>query len=421
MQTRQPHSSHDAEGIGEIVREFYERHPYPQGAEQAAEQLEPADAGANDDAGRRADYHLRWPHDAFRDDRSVLIAGCGTRQAARHAIRWPRARVVGIDVSETSIRLTQALKEKHDLANLELRHLSVERAGELGERFDQIVCTGVLHHLPDPDAGLAALRTALAPGGAMDLMVYAPYGRAGVYLLQDYCRRIGLSASSADISDLSATLPSLPPSHPLWPLLKDSPDFRYEAGLADALLHPQDRPYSVPEFLAFIARNDLRFGRWLRQAPYLPQCGAPTATPHAARLARLGVEDQYAAIELFRGTMARHSAIVYRGDDPAARDAIRFTGEGWLAYRPIRLPETIFVERRLPPDAIGVVLNRRHTDTDIYLPVTAAEKRLWASIDGARSIRALIANAAQIPAARKFFERLYRYDQIVFDTSEPAS
>lgn len=417
MQTRHQQSSRDAEGLGEVVRDFYERHPYP----QAAEQLKPLDAVAGDDADRLADYHLRWPHDPFRDDRSVLIAGCGTRQAARYAMRWPRARVVGIDVSETSIRLTQALKEKHDLANLELRHLPVERAGELGERFDQIVCTGVLHHLPCPDAGLAALRTALTPSGAMHLMVYAPYGRAGVYLLQDYCRRIGLSASSADISDLSATLSSLPPSHPLRPLLKDSPDFRYEAGLADALLHPQDRPYSVPEFFALIERNDLRFGRWLRQAPYLPQCGAPAATPHAEKLAKLGTEDQYAAMELFRGAMVRHSAIVHRGDDPVARNAIHFSGDGWLGYRPLRLPDTIFVERRLPPDTIGVLINRRHTDTDIYMPLTAAEKRLWASVDGRRSIRELIANAAQIPTARKFFERLYRYDQIVFDASKPGS
>ena len=417
MQTRQQQSSPDAERIGEVVREFYERHPYP----QAGDQLEPTDSGADGEGDRRADYHLYWPRDAFRDDRSVLIAGCGTRQAARHAMQWPRARVVGIDVSETSIRLTQALKDKYDLANLELRHLPVEQAGDLGARFDQIVCTGVLHHLPDPDAGLAALRAALAPGGAMHLMVYAPYGRAGIYLLQDYCRRIGLAPTSTDIRDLSATLPSLPPGHPLWPLLKESPDFRYEAGLADALLHPRDRPYSVPDFLAFVARNGLRFGRWLRQAPYLPQCGAPAASPHSARLGKLDRDEQFAAMELFRGTMVRHSAIVYRSDDPPAGVAIDFVGDAWLDYRPIRRPETIFVERRLPPDAIGVLINRRHTDTDVYMPVTAAEKRLWSAVDGRRPIRDLVANAAQIPAARRFFDRLYRYDQIVFDASKPAS
>jgi hypothetical protein len=37
---------------------------------------------------------------------------------------------------------------------LRLHRLAIERIGELGERFEQIVCTGALHHLSDPDAGL---------------------------------------------------------------------------------------------------------------------------------------------------------------------------------------------------------------------------------------------------------------------------
>ena len=40
--------------------------------------------------------------------------------------------------------------------------------------------------------------------------------------------------------------------------------------------------------------------------------------PQASRLQQLPVEDQYAAAELFRGTMVRHSVIAYRDDAPAA-------------------------------------------------------------------------------------------------------
>lgn len=40
---------------------------------------------------------------------------------------------------------------------LELHELGVEDSAELGKQFDHIVCTGVTHHLADPDAGLAAL------------------------------------------------------------------------------------------------------------------------------------------------------------------------------------------------------------------------------------------------------------------------
>ena len=86
--------------------------------------------------------------------------------------------------------------------------------------FDEIVCTGVLHHLANPEAALRALRDVLDPDGAMHLMVYAPYGRAGIYMLQEFCRRIGIQASDDEIRDLIVTLGALPARHPLARLLQ---------------------------------------------------------------------------------------------------------------------------------------------------------------------------------------------------------
>ena len=45
-------------------------------------------------------------------------------------------------------------------------------------------------------------------------MVYAPYGRAGIYLLQEFCRRIGIAANDAGMRDLIRALRALPPGHP---------------------------------------------------------------------------------------------------------------------------------------------------------------------------------------------------------------
>jgi len=38
----------------------------------------------------------------------------------------------------------------------------------------------------------------------MHVMVYAPYGRAGIYMMQEYCRLLGVSASAADLRDLGS-------------------------------------------------------------------------------------------------------------------------------------------------------------------------------------------------------------------------
>lgn len=402
----------NAAAMAARVGAFYERHPYP----PAVDDLEDY-RRKWDDRRRRAELCLLWPSEPEREDRRILVAGCGTTQAAKHALRWPAAQVTGIDLSAEGVAFHAQMKAKYGLANLEVRQLPLERAGELGEGFDEIVCTGVLHHLPDPDAGLRALRSVLAPGGALQLMVYAPYGRAGVYMIQDYCRRLGVEPTAVEVRDLITSLRALPPDHPLVPLLRKAPDLLTREGLADTLLNPLDRAYSAPQLLDLLDRCGLKFGRWQRQAPYLPHCGGPAATPHGPRLMRLPAREQYAALELFRGVMVRHTAVAYRDDDPAEPWTIDFEGEAWLDYAPVRLPDTIAVRENLPPGASAVLINRTHTFTDIYLPIGPQQEQLFAGVDGTRTIRQIAGKPGNFAAARDLFQQLGRYDQVVFDTS----
>jgi SAM-dependent methyltransferase len=404
----------------ECVRDFYERYPYP----RPIDSLEKYRLRWQDLQRRRADYHLFWPARLFREDYSILVAGCGTSQAAKHALRRPEAQVTGIDFSATSVSCTEELKRKYNLDNLQVHQMPIERVSDLGMSFDQIVCTGVLHHLPDPDAGLKALRNVLKPDGAMHLMVYAPYGRAGIYMLQEFCRRLGIHATDEEIRDLIAALKALPPGHPLENLLREAPDFRQEAALADALLHPQDRAYTVPQLFDFLENGGLTFSRWVKQAPYSPHCGAMAHIPQAPRMALLSPADQYAAVELFRGTMVRHSVVVYRDDSPVVRQQISFGGDAWPGYVPIKMSDTICVEERLPQGAAAVLINQTHTYRDLYMPIDAKEKLLFDDMDGKRNIREIVEKAlpplqikSQRDIARTFFERLWRYDQVVFDAS----
>ena len=316
---RQPESAagHD---VATAVKDFYERYPYP----RPTDDLDNYRRRWQDPNRRRADFHLFWPDKPYTEERTILVAGCGTSQAAKHAARCPAARVIGIDFSATSVRHTEDLRRKYDLTNLEVHQLPIDRIGDLEMTFDEIVCTGVLHHLANPEAALRGLRDVLDPDGAMHLMVYAPYGRAGIYMLQEFCRGIGIQASDDEIRDLVVALGALPARHPLARLLHDAPDFRQEAALADALLHPQDRAYSVPQLLDFIAGAGLTFSRWVRQAPYSPHCGVMARLPQAARIAALEPAQQYAAAELFRGAMMSHSVIVRRDDRPGRSQAIEF-------------------------------------------------------------------------------------------------
>jgi hypothetical protein len=225
-----------------------------------------------------------------------------------------------------------------------------------------------------------------------------------------------------------AALKVLPPGHPLESILRLAPDFGDEGELADALLHPQDRAYAVPQFFDFLRRSGLTFGRWIRQAPYSSKCGVVASLPQAERLARLSSEAIYAAVELFRGTMVRHSGVAYRGESSAARQRIDFSRDGWLEYVPIRIEGTVCVLDRLPPGSAAVLINRAHTFRDLFLPVDATQKRLFDAIDGKRSIGDIVQVTSSssdrnrnVDLSCAFFEQLWWQDQVVFDTSRLQS
>ena len=402
------------------VRDFYERMPYPPPLTRLEDDR--GQPGSSD--RRRAFFHQVWPADRQRANLDILIAGCGTSQAARYALREPTAHVTAIDVSETSLRHTADLQQKYRLENLELHQLPIEHVADLRRSFDLVICTGVLHHLPDPDLGLRALRDVLTPRGAMRLMVYAPYGRAGIYMMQAYCRLLGLGTSEHDLRHLAATLDSLPADHPIATVLHKAKDFREPEAIADALLHPLDRAYTVPEVYAWLDRCGMSFGRWVEQAPYLSECGIVARGPHAARLAALPSRAQHAAVELFRGTMVSHSFVAYRDDRAAESQSIVFSGEGWRVYVPIALPSTVCVRDRLPHGRVAVLINRAHRFTDLILPVDRFEDRLLGAIDGQRTLNDILASAAVTGAEERralaFIERLWQYDHIVFDASHAA-
>ena len=87
------------------------------------------------------------------------------------------------------------------------------------------------------------------------------------------------------------------------------------------------------------------------------------------------------------------------------------------------MSDTVCVQERLPPGAAGVLINQTHTYKDLYMPINAAEKLLFDAIDGNRCIGDIVERTlpssqtkSQLEMARTFFERLWWYDQVVFDT-----
>jgi hypothetical protein len=205
---------------------------------------------------------------------------------------------------------------------------------------------------------------------------------------------------------------ALRPDHPIAVVTGRAKDFRNPDALADALLHPRDRAYTVPQLYAWLDRCGLSFGRWFEQAPYLPQCGAIAGMPHAARLASLASPLQHAAVELLRGTMTRHNFIAYHDDRLGKSQPIMFGGDAWRGYVPLRLPWNLCICDRAPPGSVAVLINRAHIYPDLAFLIDAAQEQVFAAIDGNRSIDEILRGAAGAGGddqARKFIQRLWEY------------
>ncbi len=173
----------------------------------------------------------------------MLVAGCGTgREAALAAFRYPDARITAIDISEASIAYAVERCRDGPPARIDFRALDLNRVGDLGKRFHFIACSGVLHHLPDPEAGWAALADVLEPGGVIRVMVYSEPARAQIRAAQALLADLrGRPADGDLLREARRRLIAAPPG-----LVEGSIDFYTLQGIHDLLLHPREDSFDVP-------------------------------------------------------------------------------------------------------------------------------------------------------------------------------
>jgi SAM-dependent methyltransferase len=251
------------------VRSHYEHYPYPTVVE--LQFRDPADhlRGA-------LNYLLRRRQvDAIPKNARIWVAGCGTEQAVRWARSFPEGTVLGTDLSQRSLDISRGLAEQLGVPNLQLEQADLLEL-QVDAPFDLVVSTGVLHHLPDPNRGLAKVAEVLAPGGAALLMVYS---RAHRGALQSFRTALDVVASPDEPGDarfetasrlLDAVLAAERCVPPCPQILEDLRGRREQdpAFVADALMNPLERCYDIDELFDWLQGAGLRHGAWYYPAAW---------------------------------------------------------------------------------------------------------------------------------------------------------
>lgn len=298
------------------VKRQYETYPYPE--RDPADEAKRLIAGSPSDPAE-IDHFLFGGRRDWSKPFRALIAGGGAGDAlVMLAQRLTDAgapyEITYLDLSVASRKVAEARVAARGLTNIEFLTGDLLSAPDHGP-FDYIDCAGVLHHLPDPQAGFAALSDALAPAGGLGAMVYAPYGRTGVYPLQGALAALTAGeAPERQVALAKDVLKHLPKTN-WFGLNRFVNDHRVsDAGLYDLLLHARDRPYDVDELTAALEAAGLSLVSFVEPLRYEPRLYLP-----AALHGRLEGMDRSARAELaerLAGDMKLH--VFYAAKEPVA-------------------------------------------------------------------------------------------------------
>jgi SAM-dependent methyltransferase len=394
--------------VSERVAAQYERHIYPPPLDDLSGKAARAKTERADPKYFSA--HL-WPEGPPRNNLRILSAGCGTSQAAHLAYNNPECSVTGIDLSEASMAHEKLLAEQHGLKNLRLERLDILDVGRSTDRYDLIICTGVLHHMERPEDGLHALASALSPQGAIYAMVYASARRSGVYFLQDMFRRLGVEQNADGIAFVRQVLKDLPAHHYARWFLRGLIEPISDTELVDIFLHVQDRAYSVQEVLDLVSSAGLAFQGWSDNGLYTRDTHIAPSSELGSRLAAATEQDEWSVVDDIMLHNMRHSFVARRpSDNPPWR--INFEGTDWLKYRPILHPS-------LEPLGGG-----KFKRSQFQFNLGPQQQMLFQSSDGQTTIATLAGRLSEPPAlaerrelAREFFRAMWRLGHLFYLTA----
>src|SRR5580692_11573127 len=229
----------------QVMRQ-YEENPYPRWT------INPLNAFAADQARGRT-----IPTAERQAELDILIAGCGTGlHAVQIAQVYPNARLLGVDVSLTSLAYACRKTRELGLRNIEYAQADILELGTIDRTFDSIESVGVLHHLAEPTAGWRVLVSLLRPGGRMRIGLYSNLARR---VIAEARVRIAARGYRATADEMRRCRQDIIREAEHWKMLIGAKDFYSMSGCRDVLFNVMEHRFTIPEIAAFLNDNDLSF------------------------------------------------------------------------------------------------------------------------------------------------------------------
>lgn len=208
-------------------------------------------------------YYLRNKKVISTEGKVILDAGCGSGyKALGLAIANPGAKIVGIDLSEESVKLARQRLQYYGFNNTEFHTLTIEELPQLGMEFDYINNDEVLYLVPDAIAALQAMKSVLKPNGLIRTNLHSSLQRANYFRAQQVFKMMGLmdeNPTELEIDLVRQTMKALK-DHILLKTTTWRPEYEDQDDwfLANYLLQG-DKGYTIPEMFSALRAADLEF------------------------------------------------------------------------------------------------------------------------------------------------------------------
>ncbi|MFT4907606.1 MAG: 2-polyprenyl-3-methyl-5-hydroxy-6-metoxy-1,4-benzoquinol methylase [Oleispira sp.] len=254
-----PYWSHtnpsDKNSVSLKVQAQYEENPYPRWK----------DIGFNTASSYQQALLKNFPqlnlsHWQGKKKLNVLVAGCGTgRQAIRLASYFNDLNIVAIDLSGRSLAYAQQQASKYKVENIQFIQADILEFNDFPILFDVIECSGVLHHMEDPEQGLQSLQHLLSPTGVMKIALYSETARKQVITFRKLIAQ-NKQKSGQDLDQRllrQALLMNQIPGE--WNDIINSHDFYSMSNCRDLIFHAQEHQFTPHTIANLLANNKLDF------------------------------------------------------------------------------------------------------------------------------------------------------------------
>jgi len=239
----------------QLLSKQYNKYPYPRPVKNI--DIEIIKKGKIPIADPNFSWHLLWPELKYNNNNlNILVAGCGTHQAAIIARLNPQNFITGIDISNKSIIHEKNLKKLHNIKNLKLINDDF-RSVKFNEKFDYIISTGVIHHLKDPGTALNFFQKNLKEEGVVYLMVYGSKKRFALNETIKVLKKFKFNQNQESILKSRKMINNLNDNHPAKLFAFNSTDMQSKEGVVDLLLNYQEKHYDIDTLIKIIETEKL--------------------------------------------------------------------------------------------------------------------------------------------------------------------